>query len=132
MLFISSLYIKLSWVCNDTYLKEYASGQSRIQWLKVSYSGYQITVTDVSYSGWRQVTLIFKYLTPARVTGRQSLYETQILYTSHGYGIHISHCTRFQPLYDDFEHYIRDWSLAYSFICWFFPILNKSHSTTKE
>ena len=71
---------------------------------KVSYSVHQIPVTDVSYSGWPLVTLIFKYLTPATVTGPQSLYETQIFYTSHGYGLSVtvrdfSHCTGLRTLY---------------------------------
>ena len=57
-------------------MKKYASDQSRIEWPKLSYGGHEISVTDVSYSGWRLVNLIFKYLTPATVTGRQTLYET--------------------------------------------------------
>ena len=53
---------------------------------------------------WRLVTLIFKYLTPATVTGRQPLYETSATVRD-SYKLHqsrlrdISHCTRFQPLY---------------------------------
>ena len=82
-------------------MKEYASEQSRI---KVSYIGHQISVTDVSYSGWRLVTLIFKYLTPVTVTVRQSLYETSAIVqdsnTLHQSWLRdISHCTRFQPLH---------------------------------
>ena len=103
------------WKITCCNMKEYASDQSRIFWSKVSYSGHQILVTDDSYSGWLLASLIFKYLTPATVTGSQPLYETQLLYTSHGYGTS-------QSLYEistterDFEHYICDRSLAYSVI----------------
>ena len=83
-------------------MKEYASDQSRIWKPKISYSGHQISVTDVSYGGWRLVTLIFKYLTPDTVAGRQPLYETQILYISYGTSVTVrdfSHWTRFRTLY---------------------------------
>ena len=78
-------------------MKEYASDQSRIECPKVSTSNIR---------DWRLVTLIFKYLTPATVMGRHPLFETQILYNVY-YNF---------TLVSDFEHYIRDWSLAYSFI----------------
>ena len=76
----------------------------------------KVRLLECTYD-WRLVTLIFKYFyqpsatvrdvshctrlkycTPVTVTGHQSLYE-------------------FSVTVRDFEHYIRDWSLAYSFIC---------------
>ena len=50
-------------------------GSPILLWPKVSYGGHKISVTDVSYSGWRFVTLIFKYVTPATDKERQPLYE---------------------------------------------------------
>ena len=79
------------------HMKEYASD---------GYSGQRSRTVAIKYSWLTSrsrtvatlLTLIFKNLTPATATGRQPLYETQILCTSHGYGTSVtvrdfSHCT---------------------------------------
>ena len=64
-------------------------------------------MADFSYSGLRPVTVAgVKYL-KIRVATSQPLFETSV--TDIGW-----------PLYETFGHYIRDWSLAYSFI---YPIV---------
>ena len=90
-------------------MKEYVSDQSRILWPKVSYIGHQISMTsDVSHC------TKLKYFTQVTVTGHQALYE-------------ISATVR------DFEHYIRDWSLAYSFIyTYIIPEKNSATNDAKE
>ena len=80
------------------HMKEYSSDQYSDQ----RYHKVAIKYPWLMSRQW--LTLIFKWLTPATVTGCQSLYETQIFYTSHDYGKSVlvrdfSYCTRLHYIY---------------------------------
>ena len=83
------------WPVTDAVFEVSYSGWNLVQWLMSRNRDWckvfeSRTVADVSYSDWRPVTVAgVKYL-KIRVTRRQSR--------------------------ETFGHYIRDWSLAYSFI----------------